>query len=78
MAASMGSKDRMTIPAPQRLAQVLRQHVAKEGALLDGVVESDVRVRVLIEPVPGHSVLGAFAIVLFQNCHGVSLRCPKR
>ena len=86
MAAAMGSKDRMTLDhgpragrlqgslffRASRLAQILRQHVAKEGALLDGVIESDVSMRVLVEPVLGHAVLGALAVVLFQDCHGVS------
>lgn len=50
-----------------RLAQILRQHVTKQRALLDGVVEGDVGVRARVEPVFGHCALSALAVILLAR-----------
>ena len=53
------------------LAEILSKHIAEQRTLFDGVVEGDVGMRMRVEPMFGHSAFSAFAIVLFQQGHGV-------
>ena len=53
------------------LAEILNKHIAEQRTLFDGVVEGDMGMGMRVEPMFGHAAFGAFAIVLFQQGHGV-------
>ena len=58
--------------------QILLQHITKQGALFDGVIERLMGVGERIKPVFGHVTLGAVAVVGLHDRHGKGLDVQRR
>src|SRR6202012_4540970 len=64
-------------PAGLAARAVVLEHVAEQRALLDGVVQRDMRMRQRIEPVPGHVLLGTGAVVRSKLGHRERLHVER-
>src|SRR5262249_39548513 len=55
-----------------------RQHVAEKISLFNRIIESDVGMRLILEPAAGHVSLYCLTIFTLQQSHGVGLNVQGR